>query len=493
LDQQEIFIDSVAEIWNIEQLGEPEIGFNENIIREEPDSVYISRLSKISTLMSLSYNEKVRGWIQMYLNKNRRIPYLIGLSDYYFPFFEEVLEANQMPIELKYLPIIESALNPQAVSRGARATGLWQFIYTTGLGQGLQIDNYVDDRRDPLKSTIAAAKFLTILYDEFQDWTLALAAYNCGQGNVRKAIRRAGGKTDYWEIYPYLPRETRGYVPAFIAAVYVMNYYKEHNIVPIKAEFDINTDTIMVGQRLHFMQVSENLNIPVEQLRHLNPQYKRDIIPGTKEKMYALRLPAKTALDFVSMEKTIYGYKDSVFFNSNFAITQVHNSRKSKFNSYEREGFSPPSEKGKRKLSYTVKEGDNYGFIASWYNVNISDIKYWNGSYSNRLTAGQKLTVYVPIKKYTHYEQINGMTFDQKQATKGKVASSNNTQTVSTETNKIKDSNYVWYQIQGGDNLWIIAQKYPGITDQDIKRINGFSTTETKKLQAGQYIKIKRK
>jgi membrane-bound lytic murein transglycosylase D len=395
-----------------------------------------------------------------------------------------------MPLELKYLPIIESALNPNAVSR-AGATGLWQFMRGTGARFGLVNTSYVDERRDPEKSTLAAIRYLSYLYNDFNDWTLALAAYNCGEGNVKKAIRRSGGKTDYWEIYPYLPRETRGYVPAFIAAMYVMNYYDAHRIKPIKVEFDTNIDTIMVTQRLHFLQISEKLNVPVEQLQALNPQYKKGIIPGNKEKPYSLRLPAATAVEFAGIEKEIYGYKDSLFFDSNFALSTPQ-LKKGKNGKYTTAQYVAPSEKGKTKISYTVKEGDTYGFIASWYDVRVSDLKYWNDAYSNRLSVGQNITVLVPSGKASKYANINTMTFDQKQAAEGKSLVAE-TVAVSFSSNRPTDSNYVWYKIQQGDNLWTISQKYPGTSDQDIKAINGFSTKDLRKLQAGMYIKIKRK
>jgi len=492
-NSQETEIDTINEAWKVRQFGEPELLPEQKIILDTPDSVYISRLKSLNSFIPLTFNDEVKKWI-LYDLKMKRLPYIIGLSEYYFPFFESILEEQGMPHEFKYLPIIESALNP-VVASPKRATGLWQFMPGTALFVGLHIDSYIDDRCDPLKSTIAAANYLQTQYNEFGNWDLALAAYDCGPGNVSKAIKRSGGQTDYWELRKkHWKPETKRYVPAYIAAVYVMNYYREHNIVPVKAEIDIETDTIMVNKRLHFIQISEKLNIPIEQLRALNPQYRRDIIPGTSEKSHILRLPYKKSIEFAGIENEIYGYNNSVFFASNFRV--LSGTEKTNFKNYDAVSYSPVSLKGKRELTYTVKEGDNFGFIAAWYKVNIADIKNWNGSYSNRLSVGQKLKIYVPIKKYPHYSKINSMTFEQKEASKGAIASSDNTQkstnTVTT-TNIMNDNSYVWYQIQGGDNLWLIAQNYPGITVQDIKKLNGFSNTETKKLQAGQYIKIKRK
>ena len=493
LEQQSNNLDSLLNNWyikrsinNKETKGSAVPDF---LVGEVSDSVYISRLQKIPSIFNLTYNGEVKKWINLYVKRNRRTPYLIGMSDYYFPIFEEILDSYGLPIELKYLPIIESALNPRAKSR-AGAVGLWQFLYSTGKMYGLEVNSYVDERSDPLKSTHAAASFLKDMYDVYGDWTLVLAAYNCGPGNVNKAIRRSGGLTNYWEIYPYLPRETRGYVPAFIGALYAMNYYDKHNIRPAKIDMNIFTDTVMVNRKLHLMQVAEVLNIPFEELVEINPQYRKNIIPGNY-KPYPLRLPVKETSNFVALAETIYNYKDTVFFSGKSVIVQAPQFSRSKYSSYSyasSSSFTPPSTKGKKKIIYTVKSGDTYGFIASWYNVRTSDLKYWNNSYSNRLDIGQKLDVWVPEKRYNYYKNLNTKTFKQKQNTKGKTVKH-----YSKKASKAYSNKFVWYKIKSGDNLGVIAKKYPGVSESDIKKINDFSSRDLRRLQIGQIIKIKRK
>ncbi|MDR3227781.1 MAG: lytic transglycosylase domain-containing protein, partial [Prevotellaceae bacterium] len=254
---------------------------------ELPDSVYINRLSKIASVVHLPYNDIVRRSIVVYTQKYRKkTEEILALSDYYFPIFEEILYSYDLPLELKMMSVIESALNPKAVSR-AKATGAWQFMFKTAKYYGLNITSFVDERCDPVASCHAAAKYLSTMYKIFGDWTLAIASYNCGEGNVKKAIRRAGGKTDYWSIYPYLPRETRGYVPLFIAATYAMTYYKEHGLKRVPPIMPIAVDTFTINKMLHFEQISKVLGLSIEIIRSLNPQYHRDIIPG-KEKPYTL-------------------------------------------------------------------------------------------------------------------------------------------------------------------------------------------------------------
>ena len=288
---------------------------------------YIERLSRIPTVMEMAYNDVVQKFIDRYSGRLRRsISYMLGASNFYMPIFEEALEMYQLPLELKYLPIIESALNPTAVSR-VGASGLWQFMIGTGKQYGLQVNSLVDERRDPVKSSYAAARYLKDLYKIFGDWNLVIAAYNCGPENINKAIRRANATTakapegeaapvikDYWHIYPYLPRETRGYVPAFIAANYIMTYYSQHNICPMSTRLPAKTDTVMVSRNLHLEQVAEVVGINIDLLRSLNPMYRRDVIPGATEP-YALRLPQTEVGKFIDMEDSVYNYKSDELFN----------------------------------------------------------------------------------------------------------------------------------------------------------------------------------
>ncbi len=269
---------------------------------------YISRLLRLPNVMEMVYNEVVQKFIDRYSGRLRHsISYMLGASNFYIPIFEEALEAYQLPLELKYLPIIESALNPNAVSR-AGAGGLWQFMIGTGKQYGLQVNSLVDERRDPVKASYAAARYLGDLYKIFGDWNLVIAAYNCGPENINKAIRRSNGEKDYWQIYPYLPKETRGYVPAFIAANYIMTYYSLHNICPMSTRLPAKTDTVMVNRNVHLQQVAEVVGINIDLLRSLNPMYRRDIIPGATEP-YALRLPLTEVGKFIDLQDSVYTYK----------------------------------------------------------------------------------------------------------------------------------------------------------------------------------------
>jgi membrane-bound lytic murein transglycosylase D len=288
---------------------------------------YIERLSRIPTVMEMAYNDVVQKFIDRYSGRLRRsISYMLGASNFYMPIFEEALEMYQLPLELKYLPIIESALNPTAVSR-VGAAGLWQFMIGTGKQYGLQVNSLVDERRDPLKSSYAAARYLKDLYKIFGDWNLVIAAYNCGPENINKAIRLANPANaknqdgepapvikDYWHIYPYLPRETRGYVPAFIAANYIMTYYSQHNICPMSTRLPAKTDTVMVSRNLHLEQVAEVVGINIDLLRSLNPMYRRDVLPGATEPC-ALRLPQTEVGKYIDMEDSVYNYKSDELFN----------------------------------------------------------------------------------------------------------------------------------------------------------------------------------
>ncbi len=442
-----------------------------------PDSVYIQRLQKIDAPIDLSYNKVVRNFIALYTLKRReQVEVMLGLSAYYFPIFEEVLDKYELPLELKYLPIIESALNPRARSR-AGATGLWQFMYGTGKMMGLEITSFVDERRDALKSTEAAVKYLKQLYDVYQDWYLVIAAYNCGPGNVNKAIRRSGGKKNYWSVYYRLPRETRGYVPAFIAATYVMNYYLEHNLVPRFPEFPILTDTLMINNYLNLNQVASTVDIEIEQLRELNPMYRRDVIPAKQGKPYLLRLPQDKIAQFIDNEESVFNFEREKYFPDNALVQPT--SRNSTH-------YAPIDIKGKSKVYYKVKAGDNIGFISSWFNVRASDLRYWNNVYRNLIRVGQKMVIYVPKGKKEYYSKVDGMSFEAKQWMIGKAPDS-----AKKSKPVLINPNYVYYTVRKGDNLWTIAGKFPGVTNKDLMRLNNI--TDARNLYPGQKLKIKRK
>lgn len=488
LDEVEEFkfrenIDSLLNIYYINQAMESMVDdgsffINDTLIPDFPDSVYIERLSNIPAVIDLSYNRLVKNYINVYTIKRReQVSYMLGVADYYFPMFEQVFDLYGIPYELKYLAVIESALNPRAVSR-AGAVGTWQFMYGTARMYGLRINSLVDERRDPLMSTNSAARFLKNLYDLYGDWTLALAAYNCGPGNVNKAIRRSGGKHDFWELYYYLPRETRGYVPAFIAATYTMNYYREHNLVKQPVEISLHTDTIQLNDKLHLQQVSEVLNIPVKELRDLNPQYRYDIIPASSKERYSLVLPVARVGAFIDLKDSIMAYKDSVFFNSEKLITSPSSAGNST-------PVDLPSDKYD-KIYYTVKSGDNLGFIADWYDVRLSDLRYWNNIPRNIIRSGQKLVIYKPKSNSANYRQVDQMTFEQKQQFAGRTTQP----LASSQISTTEDGEFIYYTVKPGDTLWDIAQKFPGVSDSDISRWNNLSNSN--RIQPGQKIRIKK-
>ena len=299
-------LDSLVSTWYVKMAFNniPGEYHGDTIGLQYPDSVYINRLSKINSIISLRYNNIIRNHIQVYTVKQRdKFSAVLGLKDYYFPMIEDVFDSYGLPAELKYMAVIESALNPNAVSRMG-AAGLWQFVYSTGRFYGLTINSVVDERRDPLKSTHAAARYIKDLYSIYHDWILVIAAYNCGPGNVNKAIKRSGNKKDYWEIYYRLPRETRGYIPQYVAAAYAVNYYAEHNIQPLPLNIPVATDTIMVNKDIHLTQISEVMGIPLGELRALNPQYRTGLIPGSSKPM-ALTLPMNHLGDFIDLNDTI--------------------------------------------------------------------------------------------------------------------------------------------------------------------------------------------
>lgn len=344
------------------------------------DSIYKARLQALPCVIELPYNERVRAFLLRYVKRSpKQVARLMRMSEYYFPLFEEALNRYQLPYELKYLPIIESALNPIARSR-VGAAGLWQFMPATGKLYGLEINSLVDERMDPIRATDAACRFLSNLYKIYGDWNLVIAAYNCGGGNVNKAIRRAGGKRDFWSIYPFLPSETRNYVPIFIAANYAMNYGHEHGICKAPIEKTILTDTICIKQRMHLQQVSEKLEISMEELRRLNPQYSRDILPGGKD--YTLCLPTEKVGLFIEQQDSIIAHK---------ADSLIHNRRA------EIDLAKVTSINGAYRVNgvtyYTIKNGDTLGGIAKRFHCSVKQLKKWNGLKSDIIRAGKKLKI----------------------------------------------------------------------------------------------------
>ena len=353
---------------------------SDTLITELPDSIYKIRLQALPLIIEVPYNEVVRKYILRYIKHSpRQLAALQRKSEYYFPIFENIIARHQLPYELCYLSIVESALNPQARSHMG-AAGLWQFMPATGKRYGLEVNSLVDERMDPIRSTEAACKYLSDLYDIFNDWNLAIAAYNCGPGNVNKAIHRAGGKRDFWSIYPFLPRETRGYLPIFIAVVYAMNYAGMHGICPSEPLLTMASDTIVTTQRQHLKQIAANLNIPLSELRRLNPQYPRDIIPGNKE--YAICLPIEKVGEYIDNERTILAYQaDELINNRRDEIELLQ--RTSVYGGYSINGVT----------CYKIKAGDTLGGIAKKFHVSVKQLKAWNGLKSDAIRAGKTLKI----------------------------------------------------------------------------------------------------
>ena len=337
-----------------------------------PDEVYIERLRAMNSFIPLPYNDIVRNYIVLYTSKRKTMmSRVLGQCSFYMPIFEETFNRYKLPEELKALAIIESAFNPTAESR-AGARGMWQFMYTAGKRYGLRINSFVDERFNFLKETEAAAQYLRDHYAIFGDWSLTIASYNCGAGNVMKAMRRSGGKKDFWDIYPYLPRETRGYVPAFVAALYTLKYYNEHGIVPAEIKMPAAIDTVNVKKMMHFKQASEVAGIPMDVLKNLNPEYVHDIVPGEG---YSIKLPAEYIFPFIDHEDSLYRYQaDSLFSPTNLKKVQ-------------------DGQDGER-IVYVVKSGDSLGKIASKYRCSVAQLKRWNNLKSDLLRVGQRLSIY---------------------------------------------------------------------------------------------------
>lgn len=424
-----------------------DIRFEAVDLPELPTDTLKMRLQRLSakTPFNIEYNPGLESVIKSYL-KNRRssMQRLMALSEYYFPLFEKELDNMDVPLEIKYLAIVESALKPRAKSR-VGATGLWQFMYPTGKMYGLNVTSYVDERSDPIKSTVAASKYLAKLYEIFGDWDLALAAYNSGPGNVSKAIRRSGGYQNYWNLRPHLPRETAGYLPAFLATMYIFEYAEEHGFKKAVSGYRyMETDTIHVKQTISLDQVSELLELPIEELQFLNPAYKLDIIPFVEGENHTLRLPRHSIGKFVTNEKDIYAYVQAEFDKREKPMPQL----------FEQEN----------KTTYKVRSGDYLGKVARKYGVRVSDIKKWNGLRSNNLRVGQRLTIYQ----------------------RGRSTSSS-TKSSSSSNNTSITSNTKTYKVQKGDSLWSISKKFPGVSVQNIKDWNDISGTN---LKVGTTLKI---
>lgn len=480
-------------------------GFDPDEIPEYPDSVYIGRIQTLNgeTPIELTYNKTVKNYIELYAVKKRDLTSrMLGMAEVYFPLFEEYLDRYDLPLELKYLAIVESALNPRAGSH-AGAKGLWQFMYATGKVYGLKVSSLIDERYDPYKSTDAACRHIRDLYEIYGDWSLVMAAYNSGAGNVNKAIRRAGGLKNYWAIWPFLPRETRGYVPAFTAVTYVMNYAPEHNLYPVHPGILYNgIDTVIVNEPLAFDQVSESLGIPIDDVRFLNPMYKREIIPVQGDKQYFLRLPKEFIGDFIEKEAEIYNFKTK--------------------SGIEREKLLAEIKKAQERQIHIVRSGENLGLIAQRYRVYVNSLQRWNNLRGTIIYPGQRLVVY-PSPNYDpgRYSGSSGSTasasITDKQihtvrrgenlglianiygCTVSQLKNWNNIRgttihpnqklvVYSGNTSSTGGKKYVYYTVKRGDTLWDIAKMYKGATVSEIKALNNIGNS--RRLYPGQKLKV---
>ena len=470
--------DSLLNIWYLHRQAKnsvegvfdmDSVHFTSNV----PDKVLLERLSKMNSYITLPFNETVKNYMLLYAEKMpTKMAHMLALASYYFPIFEETLSKYGMPVELKYMAVIESALNPVAVSR-AGAKGMWQFMYTTARNYGLEINSYVDERLDPFKAVDAAARYMYDSYRIFGDWNLAISSYNCGAGNVNKAIKRCGGNKDFWSVYEYLPRETRGYVPAFVGAMYAFTYYKEHGITPDPVQMPAHLDTFQIGRMLHFQQIQDLIGITVQELRDLNPQYVHDIIPGNL-KTYILRLPFKYSGKFIEVEDSVYTHRAKELFNP----TTLQN--------------IASSSNGNR-ITYRVKSGDYLGKIASKYHVSVAQLKKWNHLRSNNLRVGQILVIYGrgggPVSNAAG-SGTSSKASARASAKSGVSGSANDSGSKSGSSTGSKSGSsagsYTIYTVKAGDTLYSIAKAYPGVSANDIMKFNGISTN----IRPGMKIKI---
>ncbi len=459
--------DSLLSLWYVHRLVDnsrekddydmDSVRFTTNV----SDEVLKQRLEKMNSYITLPFNETVKNYMVLYSEKMpTKMSHILGLSTYYLPIFEETFNRYNLPEELKIMAIIESALNPVAVSR-AGAKGMWQFMHNTGKIYGLKINSFVDERMDVEKAADAAARYLLDSYNIFGDWCLAISSYNCGSGNVNKAIKRAGGKRDFWSIYPYLPRETRGYVPAFVGALYAMTYYKEYGLVPEAIQMPAHTDTFEIHRNLHFKQINEVIGIPMDELKNLNPQYIHDIIPGN-EGTYILKLPFNYTNAFLENQDSLYAHKADELLS-----TKVM------------ENIQKGGDENLDRITYRVKKGDVLGRIASRYGVSVRQLQQWNNIKGTNIRIGQVLVIYRrgSAPKAASSSQATS-------ATTSKAASS------AAPAASASSADYTKYTVKKGDTLYSIAQKYPGISAENIMEYNNLSSS---KITVGKVLRIPKK
>ena len=475
--------DSLLSLWYVHKsmLKGDTVSFNMDSVHfrsSVTDKEYLQRLADMNSFITLPFNETVRNYIILYSEKMpTKMSSMLALSQYYFPIFEEIFDRYGLPKELKYMAVIESAFNPVAVSR-AGAKGMWQFMYNTAKMYGLTINSFVDERLDPVKSADAAARYMRDAYRIFGDWNLAISSYNCGSGNVNKAMRRSGSR-EFWPVYNYLPRETRGYVPAFVGAMYAFTYYREHGLVPETDSMPVQVDTFHIRRMLHFQQVRALTGVSVEMLKKLNPQYVHDIVPGTAKEEYVLRLPYQYTSKFIENEDSVYAYNAKEYFSpatlQNIAVSGSASSQ---------------------RIAYKVKSGDYLGRIASRYHVTVKQIMEWNHLRNTNLRVGQVLYIYGKFNGPV--AQSSGASSKSSAASSSKGSASSDGATLASSkgsaatpppADSAAEGTYTVYVVKSGDSLYRISQDYPGVSADDIMKFNGIGTD----IRPGMKLKIPKK
>lgn len=475
--------DSLLSLWYVHKsmLKGDTVSFNMDSVHfrsSVTDKEYLQRLAEMNSFITLPFNETVRNYIILYSEKMpTKMSSMLALSQYYFPIFEEIFDRYGLPKELKYMAVIESAFNPVAVSR-AGAKGMWQFMYNTAKMYGLTINSFVDERLDPVKSADAAARYMRDAYRIFGDWNLAISSYNCGSGNVNKAMRRSGSR-EFWPVYNYLPRETRGYVPAFVGAMYAFTYYREHGLVPETDSMPVQVDTFHIRRMLHFQQVSALTGVSVEMLKKLNPQYVHDIVPGTAKEEYVLRLPYQYTTKFIENEDSVYAYNAKEYFSpatlQNIAVSGSASSQ---------------------RIAYKVKSGDYLGRIASRYHVTVKQIMEWNHLRNTNLRVGQVLYIYGKFNGPVAQSSGASSKSSAASSSKGSASSDGATRASSKGSaatpppaDSAAEGTYTVYVVKSGDSLYRISQDYPGVSADDIMKFNGIGTD----IRPGMKLKIPKK
>ena len=475
--------DSLLSLWYVHKsmLKGDTVSFNMDSVHfrsSVTDKEYLQRLADMNSFITLPFNETVRNYIILYSEKMpTKMSSMLALSQYYFPIFEEIFDRYGLPKELKYMAVIESAFNPVAVSR-AGAKGMWQFMYNTAKMYGLTINSFVDERLDPVKSADAAARYMRDAYRIFGDWNLAISSYNCGSGNVNKAMRRSGSR-EFWPVYNYLPRETRGYVPAFVGAMYAFTYYREHGLVPETDSMPVQVDTFHIRRMLHFQKVSALTGVPVEMLKKLNPQYVHDIVPGTAKEEYVLRLPYQYTSKFIENEDSVYAYNAKEYFSpatlQNIAVSGSASSQ---------------------RIAYKVKSGDYLGRIASRYHVTVKQIMEWNHLRNTNLRVGQVLYIYGKFNGPVAQSSGASSKSSAASSSKGSASSDGATRASSKGSaatpppaDSAAEGTYTVYVVKSGDSLYRISQDYPGVSADDIMKFNGIGTD----IRPGMKLKIPKK